>query len=206
MVETQSHPPLFIITGDRGAGKTTFCRRFSELAQAAGWQTGGILSPAIFEAGQKTGIEAVDLRTGRRRLLAVQRQADSPLSPLQTKQWSFEAEVMAWGNEILQTALPCDLLIVDELGPLEFERDAGWQAGLAALDSGHYRWAMVVIRPELLALARQRWPTGQIIQITPAIEVETAARELAVRLIGKRAGEAFLQLGVDKPDRAQGIN
>ncbi len=52
---------------------------------------------------------------------------------------------------MLESATPCDLLIVDELGPLEFERNEGWPAGLAAIDSAAYKVGVVVIRPELLA-------------------------------------------------------
>ena len=37
-----------------------------------------------------------------------------------------DAEVLAWGTRILQQATPCDLLVVDELGPLKFERGEGW--------------------------------------------------------------------------------
>jgi nucleoside-triphosphatase THEP1 len=29
---------------------------------------------------------------------------------------------------MLKSATPCDLLVVDELGPLEFERREGWPA------------------------------------------------------------------------------
>jgi nucleoside-triphosphatase THEP1 len=142
----------------------------------------GILSPAVFEAGQKTGIEAIDLRTGQRRLLAVRRQAGQTRTEFHTDRWHFDAEVMAWGDTVLQSAAPCDLLVVDELGPLEFERGAGWQAGLAALDSGQYRGAVVIIRPELLQTACQRWPAAHVIRITSATDVEANAKQLAQQL------------------------
>lgn len=170
---------LYIITGDRGAGKSTFCEYLVELAGPAGWQVGGILSPAVIEAGQKTGIAAIDLRRGEQRLLAVRREAHQPVATLRTNRWSFDADVMAWGNAVLQTAVPCDLLVIDELGPLEFERGEGWPAGLTALDSGNYRWGVVVIRPELLAVARPRWPAAQVISIATAANSRPMAHHLA---------------------------
>jgi hypothetical protein len=72
---------------------------------------------------------------------------------------------MAWGNDVLGAATPCDLLIVDELGPLEFERNRGWTDGLAAVDSGDYRHALVVVRPQLLPAARARWPHAQVVDV-----------------------------------------
>jgi len=53
-------------------------------------------------------------------------------------------------------------LIVDELGPLEFEREEGWIAGVSAVDSGEYQAALVVIRPSLLMMASQRWKVSRV--------------------------------------------
>lgn len=173
---------LHIITGDRGAGKSTFCQHLVELAGAAGWQPGGLLSPAVVAGGQKTGIAAVDLRSGERRLLAVRRESDQSTAELQTNRWRFDPAVMAWGNEVLQTAVPCDLLVVDELGPLELERGEGWLAGLAALDSGRYRAGVVVIRPELLAIARQSWPDAMVLSIGAVADSRPMAHRFAQEL------------------------
>ncbi len=89
---------LYIITGDRGAGKSILCEHLVELAGLAGWQVGGLLSPAVVEAGQKTGIATIDLRTGERCLLVVRRETNQPATELQSDRWSFSAEMMVWGN------------------------------------------------------------------------------------------------------------
>lgn len=160
-------PQLFIITGPREAGKSTVCRHLIDLAREAGWQVGGLSCPAVFENGQKVAIEAEALQSGLRLQLAQLRQTDQPQTGVSTRRWQFDAEVLAWGNRVLGSATPCDLLVVDELGLLEFERGEGWTAGLTALDSGNYHWGVVVIRPELLAVAQQRWPTARVIVIEP---------------------------------------
>lgn len=175
---------LFIITGPRGAGKTTFCRHFIDLARQAGRQVAGIVCPAVFENGQKVAIEAEALATGLRLRLATAREPDQPKTNVSTRRWFFEAKVLAWGNRMLQQAVPCEVLIVDELGPLEFEQGQGWTAGLKAIDSGEYRWGLVVIRPELLAPARQRWPTAKTISITEPAASRPLAAGLADRLFG----------------------
>jgi hypothetical protein len=73
----------------------------------------------------------------------------------------------------LAHSTPCDVLIVDELGVLEFERHQGWLAGLSAIDSGDYQLGLVVIRPELLQQAQQRWSSARVIEISG---VDQAAR------------------------------
>ena len=59
---------------------------------------------------------------------------------------------------MLEKLPPGELLLIDELGPLEFRGEGGFIAGFAAIDARHYRLAVVVVRPELLDAARQRWP------------------------------------------------
>lgn len=184
IVEKPMPANLFIITGPREAGKTVFCRHLIEAARTAGWRVGGMLCPAMFENDRKTGIEAEALHTGLRLQLASLRRADQPQSGLVTRRWQFDAEVLTWGNRMLGSATPCDLLVVDELGPLEFERDEGWTAGLAALDGGNYRSGVVVIRPELLDAARHRWPAAEVIIIEQATSSRPAAEQLAARLFG----------------------
>ena len=154
----QTSPHLYLITAPRGAGKTTFCRVLADQARAAGWDVAGILSPPVFENGIKTGILAQDLRTGESRPLAVLATQSPTLAPdasagvtnyhLPLGQWLFDPTVIAWGNQVLQSRQPCDLFIVDELGPLELIRGEGWSNALAALRQSTYRVGVVVIRPE----------------------------------------------------------
>lgn len=39
------------------------------------------------------------------------------------------------------------MLIIDEIGPLEFGRNAGWTASFGVLEGKEYQLAIVVIRP-----------------------------------------------------------
>jgi nucleoside-triphosphatase THEP1 len=156
---------LLILTGARGAGKSAFCERLAETARSEGRTVAGVLSRAVLAGGRKTGIEVEDLRSGERKSLATETaQGTSPRGP----RWDFDEEALAWGDAALAASVPCDLLVVDELGPLEFDRGHGWQAGFAALDSGDYALAVVVVRPELLARARERWPGAETLDVSAA--------------------------------------
>ncbi len=160
---------LYTLMAPRGAGKTTFCRALVDLAQAAGWDVAGLLSPAIFENGLKTGILTQNLRTGEARVLALASPpVDQTTFDLHFGHWRFDSTVLEWGNQILTGDLACDLLLVDELGPLELTHSAGWVNGLEALRQARYRWGLVVVRPELLAAARQVLPVAQDIPLDPA--------------------------------------
>jgi nucleoside-triphosphatase THEP1 len=144
-------PPLWVLTGGRGAGKTVHCGALAEQASIAGWDVAGLLSPGIFKDGVKTGILTQDLRTGETRPLAVL-ATQSPLTThhLPLGQWLFDPSVIAWGNQILQSRQRCDLFIIDELGPLEFFRGEGWVSAFDALRQVRYRLGVVVIRPECI--------------------------------------------------------
>jgi nucleoside-triphosphatase THEP1 len=65
---------------------------------------------------------------------------------------------LSWGHDVLTHSVPCDLLIVDELGPLEIERDRGWVVAFDVLRSGSFAMAVVVVRPELVSQAQLRLP------------------------------------------------
>jgi ABC-type cobalamin/Fe3+-siderophores transport system ATPase subunit/nucleoside-triphosphatase THEP1 len=159
--ESEHIPQLILVTGLSGAGKTTWCSRLVELAQRRGLKVEGVLSPAVFEDGRKTGIDMVNLQNGERRRLAKLREG-GPVE-LATTQWQFDPAVMAWGDRILRESSNSDLLIIDELGPLEFLRHQGLMEGLRLIDEQRYRVACVVVRSSLLPTALQRWPHALVV-------------------------------------------
>jgi len=159
---------LWIITGEIGTGKTRWCQQFLELARQAGWDVAGLISPAVFENGQKTAIDAVDVRSGERRRLATRRSVEDA-ALIHTREWLFETDTVGWGNAVFRRALPCDLLIVDEMGPLELLQGQGWVNALEAIATRAYRLAVVVVRPSLLSIAEQ-WQPQAVITLRNAIQ------------------------------------
>ncbi len=147
-------PEILVLSGESGCGKTILCTQVARLAGAAGLDVAGLLSPARLVGGRKVGIDVQDVRTGRRRPLAEARAGSDPGAGPGTGGWRFDPEGLAWGAGLLGRATPCDVLIVDELGPLELLRGQGWQVGLDVLRAGGYRLALVVIRPALVARFR----------------------------------------------------
>ncbi|HTX78151.1 MAG TPA: nucleoside-triphosphatase [Longilinea sp.] len=144
----QSDGAILVVTGGREVGKTTFCRKVIGYYRGEGKSVSGLLSPARFENGKKTGILAVALETNEQRLLAS--QVEGEIDGVRQGCWTFDAEVVAWGNQQLEKIVETNLLVIDELGPLEFQRHLGWQAAFDCLKFGKFGLALVVIRPECL--------------------------------------------------------
>jgi len=142
-----NHTQITILTGPFGSGKTTACRQLADLARQRGLDCAGIVCPARFEGTRKIGIDLFNLRTSECRPLA---KVDDQPAALRTTRYRFDADVMAWGAASLDAACPCDLLIVDEIGPLELERRQGWVNALNVLREGQFDLAVVVVRPSLI--------------------------------------------------------
>lgn len=178
----RNEPILMIITGFRGAGKTTLCTKLVAAARHSGWNVTGVISPPVYEGQKRVAIEVINLKTNEKKRLAVRRDdTHQETSGLFTKNWLFDSLVVAWADQVLKASLPADLLVVDELGELEFERGAGWQAGLMAIDSGRFKMALVVIRSELLGEALTRWPGAYIVEIDTPEDSTRKAEIMAIQ-------------------------
>lgn len=152
---------LLLVTGLSGAGKTTWCSRLAYLSQKKGYQVVGVLSPGIYKGNQKVGIAIKGIHLDEQKQLAQLRETN--VSNISTIRWSFDASALEWANEVLKNSPKGDLLIIDELGPLEFLRGQGLVSGLSRLDSGDYNVACVVVRSSLLPKALQRWPHALVV-------------------------------------------
>ncbi len=159
----QMTPGVWIVSGPRGIGKTTWCTKVTEKAQSAGLSVAGILCPGEFEHGKKTAIHLTDISTREQRQLG--KHVAYCKDGIRVGNWLIDERAIAWGNQILSDAIGKELLIIDELGILEFERSGGFQEGMRILDNGCYKLALVVIRPELIEVALARWPGAEIIYI-----------------------------------------
>jgi len=171
---------VILLSGGIESGKTTLCLSLSERLTEVPLVVNGVVSPAVFENGIKTGIDLRVLSSGKTLRLA-QLNPGSNIG-LSTHRWLFDESVITWGNEELAKSTPCDVLIVDELGPLEFERGEGLVNGFTAIESKEYKTALVVIRPSLLPEAIRRWPDATVFSVTPATREEVTRQVLDLLL------------------------
>lgn len=176
---------ITLLTGEIQSGKTSLCLEVVAAAREAGVVLGGLVSPGIFREREKIAIDVLDIRSGER-----VRLADGPGSrstEITTRRWAFLPEAVAWGNQVLEQAVPCDLLIIDELGPLEFHRGEGWVEGFKTVGSGDYQAALLVIRPSLLEEALSRWEVAHIINLADPDQLPQSGRQLLHLLLEDRS-------------------
>lgn len=158
---------ILIVSGGRGTGKTSLCLALAEAARGAGLAVAGLVSPAVFVRSCKVAIELHDLASGAALPLAVRARPDAPGSA--GLGWRFDSGSLAWGNQVLRAERGSDLLVIDELGPLEFCRREGLSESFAAIRRGRFRLAVVVVRPELITAALAHWPRAQVIEPPAAL-------------------------------------
>ena len=155
---------IVILCGDSGSGKTTLLLKLIEQLKKNKLIKKGILSPAVFEDARKTGINLLNVYTGEECSFA--KPNDSGEGVLATRGWRMDPKAVECAKATLKLATPCDILFVDELGPLEFDRREGLIEGFSALDSRAYQLALVTIRPTLLDKARALWPDAKVLVVT----------------------------------------
>ena len=139
-------------------GKTTVCKQVAELARELGYDPAGVLAPALLdEDGLPAAYHALMVSDGQQRLLA---RANGDLGGPRTSRYSFDADVFSWVIGRLRAAISqgCDLLIVDEIGPLELERGRGLAPLLSDLSARRLPPLLLVVRPELIGQLQNRFP------------------------------------------------
>lgn len=153
---------ILILTGARRVGKTTVCSKAVRLARKQGLACGGLLTLA-----QHGVRDVVDVKSERQRRLT---QSPNATRGVIQGRFCFDADTLHWGNRILARATPCDLLVIDEIGPLELARNQGWTSYSNVLKDGRFALALVVVRSELVtrvgASLQDRDP--RVVIVTPS--------------------------------------
>jgi nucleoside-triphosphatase THEP1 len=139
------HGRILVVSGDFGSGKSIFCQQAAARLGSTGLDVKGVLSPGRFDGGKKTGFWCEEIASGERRLLAS--AIEGEIDGEKFGMWTFDPAVIAWGNRILDGIREVDILIIDEIGPLELNLGRGWVRAFDALSQAKFRSALVVIRP-----------------------------------------------------------
>jgi len=190
----------FFLTGPPGVGKSTIVNRIVEEAERLGCRPGGIRAPEVRRGGRRVGFLIVDVATGRQGWLA-RRGAPGP------RVGSYGVivdDVLRVGVSALEWAIAnADLIVVDEIGPMELVVPELRQAIKRALTAGKpvvgvVHRALARRDPELYRLARR---LGPIVWVTleNRDRLLREAGSVAKRLCAWRGGP-----GGPGPDRDPG--
>ncbi len=142
---------LYILTGPIAVGKTSLCWRLAARLRKVGRRPCGLLELAVLDdSGQKAGIALLDIDSNEVRTLA---RSDRNLGGPRAGRFSFARETLAWRRDIICRYPACELLILDEVGPLEFAGEEGTGVIWAALGGQKVARVLLVVRERYVAAA-----------------------------------------------------
>ena len=165
------------VTGSTGIGKSTLV---AKVAANAGMRVGGVLARDKRYKDRRIGFEMLDLASG-----AVGMLADETGSGPQLGKYRVHPEDLdGLGARAIENALKCDLIVVDEVGPMELTSHRFVSAVEMAIASS---------RPMLLVLhewsnhrlAKKIRSTFQVITVTRENR-ESLVNEIVLALSGKK--------------------
>ena len=156
---------VLLLTGSPGVGKTTVLLRVVESLKTKGYSVGGMVSREVRSAGVRVGFEVLDLSSNRRGWLA---HVNQPSGPQVGKYRVNLEDLNSIGAEaILKAVEDCDVIAVDEVGPMELFSESFREAVRKAVECrkvvvGVVHWKA---RDRLIEEVKKREDT-EIIEVT----------------------------------------
>ncbi len=171
-----------LITGERSSGKSTLCYRLYRRAVELGNPICGVVSVAVYDSLQeKIGFDALNLDSQRSAPLA---RKDGTLVGSRWACYTFSDDVV---NECVSSTVAAldngvDLLVLDEIGPLELTASRGFLPILKYLESsGLPSETYVVVRPSLAAELERFFQSCRTAANLRSVQVTTENRDSLAR-------------------------
>ena len=179
---------VVFVTGAPDAGKTLVCQRLVEAARHKGLRVSGLVTEARRLSSGRIVQTVINLRTGERRRLADYVGVDEgePIGRGVAGRfsWTFVGESVRWGRHELDRCLSgtTDLLVIDQLGPLELLAGSGWINAVRVLQEGRYGLAVVVVNPLVVAQLKDRLGEADVQEIEAGQATPEQLQERLLRL------------------------
>jgi nucleoside-triphosphatase len=156
---------VLLLTGNPGVGKTTVLMKTVNALKESGYKVGGIISREVREGGTRVGFEIVDLRSSKKGWLAHVNQKSGP----QVGKYRVNIEDLAaiGAQAIMDSVENCDVIAIDEIGPMELFSEKFKEAVRKTLESRKLVIAIVHWKAQdaLISEARKR-EDAEIITVT----------------------------------------
>jgi len=128
------HKRMLLLTGSPSVGKTTLLLKVVEALRTRGYSVGGMISREVRLGGTRIGFEILDLASDKRGWLA---HVDQKTGPRVGKYRVNLADLEGVGvYAILKAISECDVVAIDEIGPMELFSEKFRKAVQQAVESG----------------------------------------------------------------------
>ncbi len=182
---------ILLLTGNPGIGKTTVILKTAEVLRSDGYRVGGMLSREVRSDGGRIGFEILDIDRGTKGCLA---NVDAPTGPRIGKYRVNIKSLNEVGVEAISKAIEtCDVIIIDEVGPMELSSQEFKKAVIKTTKSTRV----------IIATIHQRANDALITHLRNSdesrlFEITEKNREGLEKSIGKQA-RAFITSNQKKP-------
>jgi nucleoside-triphosphatase len=156
---------VLLLTGSPGVGKTTVLIKAVNALKERGYSVGGMISREIREGGTRVGFEILNLNNSERGWLAHVNQEGGP----QVGKYRVNLSDLnnIGGEAIIYAVENCDVVAIDEVGPMELFSEKFRDATRRALESPKLVMALVhwKAQDKLVSDAKKR-EDAEIITVT----------------------------------------
>lgn len=137
-----NYPAIYIIVGDAGIGKTPWIEKLIRLLQNNGQTADGLISKKHVKSDDNWQHDLIRISTNEKHPLTTMDEIETNT---RVGKFHFYDDVIKWGNKQLISISNTDLLIIDEIGLLEFD-GKGFLPGLKHISSNFNGNLIITIR------------------------------------------------------------
>ena len=168
-----------LVVGEPGSGKTSWCREYIDEQRKRGATVGGIVCPAIQQQGQRVGSNALDLLTGQAVPFARLSRHESLKAGEKIGDYTISKDGILYARGAIKRAIDngCDLVVIDEVGPLELSGKGLMPAVESALGSAAN--LLIVVRSSLREALQKRFPEYAFMVVADLTQSASKGIELA---------------------------
>ena len=157
---------VLLLTGSPGIGKTTILLKAAEALKSKGYSVGGMISREVRLGGTRIGFEILDLADNSKRgwLAHINQKAGPQVGKYRVNLKDLDSLGV---EAIMKAVRECNVVAIDEIGPMELFSEKFRNAVKAAVESGKLVVGVVhwKARDQLVDLVK-RHPAAEVFTVT----------------------------------------
>jgi nucleoside-triphosphatase len=168
-----------LVVGEPRSGKTSWCREYIDWRRESGSSVGGILCPAIAKQEQRIGFNVIDLLTGEKVPFARLSRYRSSKGGEKIGDYTISRDGILFARAAIKRAVEskCNLVVIDEVGPLELRGKGLMPAVELALASPVN--VLIVVRSSLKGALQRRFSEYEFVVAADLTQSPSSVSKLA---------------------------